>query len=58
MHVSSGEAENIVVSDVCKDGLKIYHFLNKFLQVIISIPFHLDIYGYAMFVASNLVTNK
>mmetsp|Transcript_43485 Transcript_43485/g.81431 ORF Transcript_43485/g.81431 Transcript_43485/m.81431 type:complete len:398 (+) Transcript_43485:385-1578(+) len=54
---SSTEAEYVAVSDACKDGLSLYYFLGEFVQVLTPITIYMDNQG-AMFMASNLVTNK
>jgi len=54
---SSTEAEYVVLSDAWKDGLSLYYFLGEFLQVLKPITIYMDNQG-AMFMASNLVTNK
>lgn len=50
--VSWTEAEYIAVSDACKDGLYIYHFMNAFVQVDLPIHMFMD-NPEAMYMANN-----
>lgn len=54
---SSTEAEDGVMSDVCKDVLSLNYFLGVFVHVLAPIPVYMDNQG-ALFMDSNRVTNK
>lgn len=54
---SSTEAEYVAVSEACKDGLHLLHFLSEFIQVTLPSTMRVDNMG-AMFMAKNDVSNK
>ena len=54
---SSNESEYVAVSEACKDGLQIVHFLSEVVQVELPATIMIDNKG-AEFMAQNDVTNK
>ena len=54
---SSTEAEYVAVSESCKDGLHVIHFLNEFLNPVLPSILKMDNQG-ALFMAKNDVSSK
>jgi len=54
---SSTDAEYVAESGAYKDGLSLYYFLGEFVLMLTPTTIYMDNQG-AMFMASNLVTNK